>query len=75
MINLISQGIRGAGTAINVGSARVAIERLGQTLPSAALPAAFYGRDRHDAAEMGFDMGWDSGCACMRYLSAARHIP
>ena len=35
--------------------------------PSATVPEMYYGPGRHDGAQRGFDMKWDTECSCARY--------
>jgi hypothetical protein len=70
MGNLLAAGIRGAGPGITNTSVRRAIESLGSSFASAALPEEFFGPSRHDGTQRGFDMRWDTDCTCMKYTGS-----
>jgi len=52
-----------------------AMESLGSGYVPAGLPTAFLGPGRHDAAQVGFDLTWDTACPCAKYVSKAFRIP
>jgi ABC-type branched-subunit amino acid transport system substrate-binding protein len=74
-LRLIAEAADRAGRVLNATTATAAVERLGTRFPTASLPAAFFGPGRHDAAQVGYDMGWGSDCSCMRYLAPGHRIP
>jgi hypothetical protein len=70
MGHLLVAGVRAAGTSITNTSVRRGLESLGSSFPSAALPEEFYGPERHDGTQRGFDMHWDTDCSCALYTGA-----
>ncbi len=45
------------------------IEALKDSFDSPFLPQAYYGPDRHDEGQRGWDLNWDAACPCVRYSS------
>ena len=74
-IYLLARAVDTAGPVINGGTIVHAVEAIGAGFVPAALPAAYFGPGRHDAVELGYDLKWDNGCTCARYISPARRIP
>jgi hypothetical protein len=73
-INLIAESIRRAGSVINLSTARSAIERFGGNVQLASRPAYYFGPDRHDGPELGWDMYWDTPCKCAKYVGSSRPL-
>jgi hypothetical protein len=71
---LLAKGLADAGPSLTKDTVRRAIEALGSSFPSAGLPESFYGRGRHDNAQRGFDMMWNTGCSCAEY-KGSHEIP
>jgi ABC-type branched-subunit amino acid transport system substrate-binding protein len=68
----VADAVKRAGSVINLQTGVTAIERLGSRFDSALLPSTYFSSSRHDAAETGFDMLWDSGCTCVKYVGRHR---
>ena len=65
---LTAQALRRAGKNPTLDSAQNAIEAIRGGYDSPLIPSTFFGATRHDAADLGFDMKWDTGCRCTRYV-------
>lgn len=74
-IGAIAAAVRKAGTVVNFDTGRAAMEALGGSLRPAGIPKVFFGPGRHDGAEVGFDLFWDSGCTCAKYRDKGHRIP
>jgi ABC-type branched-subunit amino acid transport system substrate-binding protein len=74
-VNGIVEAIRNAGPTINVTTGKAGAGKIGGSLRTAGIPKAFFGPQRHDALETGFDLFWDSGCSCAKYRDRGRQIP
>lgn len=70
MADLMRLALTNAGSNLSLATASAAIESLGGSYQSPFLPKTFFGRGRHDAAQMGFDMEWDTGCTCTKYVGS-----
>lgn len=73
-IYLIARSASDAGAAINLSSARAAIERLRGTWQDASLPRVYFSPQQHDGTELGWDMYWDTSCKCARYTGSPRPL-
>jgi ABC-type branched-subunit amino acid transport system substrate-binding protein len=68
----LAAGLRAVGRDLTLDSAMAAIQRMGRRYESPIIPATYFSPSRHDAAELGFDMRWDTGCRCTRYVGQHR---
>jgi ABC-type branched-subunit amino acid transport system substrate-binding protein len=69
---LMATALRKAGSNPTLDRAQNAIEALGGSYSSPFIPSTFFSPSRHDAADIGFDMKWDSDCSCTRYVGRHR---
>jgi hypothetical protein len=74
-IGAIAAAVRKAGPVINFDTGLAAMEALGGSLRPAGIPKVFFGPGRHDGAEFGFDLFWDSACTCAKYRDKGRRVP
>jgi hypothetical protein len=74
-IGAIAAAVRTAGPVINFDTGLAAMEALGASLRPAGIPQVFFGPGRHDGAEVGFDLFWDSACTCAKYRDKGRRVP
>jgi len=58
-----------------LASALNAVAGIGSSFRPANEPLAFVSATRHDALQQGWDMAWDSGCGCAKYLGNGYQIP
>ena len=66
---LLRQAADRAGPILNQNTIRAAIEGLGHSFTPSGVATAFFSPARHDSLETGYDMTWDNGCSCARYLA------
>jgi ABC-type branched-subunit amino acid transport system substrate-binding protein len=69
---LMATALRNAGSNPTLDRAQNAIEAIGGGYQSPFIPSTFFSPTRHDAADLGFDMKWDTGCSCTRYVGKHR---
>ena len=74
-IYLFAKAAATAGPTINHVTLRAAIERLGYGFAPSFVPESFFGPNRHDGVEDGWDEAWDSQCRCTKFTTAAYRIP
>lgn len=73
-LNMVAAAINKAGATINFDTGRRAVESLEGSLRTAVVPKVFFGPNRHDGLETGFDLFWDSGCKCAKYRDKGHRI-
>lgn len=73
-VYFVASAINRIGPGINAGTLRAAVEGMGSSFTSAFIPATAFSSARHDGAELGFDMAWNSTCNCAKYAGAGFHI-
>lgn len=73
-INAVAAAISKAGKTLNFDTGRIAMESLGSSLRTAVVPKVLFGPNRHDGLETGFDLFWDSACACVKYRDNGHRI-
>jgi ABC-type branched-subunit amino acid transport system substrate-binding protein len=69
---LLADAVNAAGSVIDRDTVRATIQAMGSRFVPAGAPSAFFSPSRHDAIETGFDMKWDSVCACTKYAGSHR---
>ena len=72
---LLKWGIEHAGTSITRDTVRAALERTGASYPPAGFRQEYYGPGRHDGVQEGWNIAWDSGCTCTKYVGNSFQIP
>lgn len=68
MADLMRIALTRGGPDLSLPSMVRAIEDLGGNFKSPFIPLAFFSPGRHDAVQLGFDMVWDTGCSCTKYV-------
>ena len=74
-IYLFAKAANAAGPVINRDTLRRAIEGLQYAFAPSLVPESFFGPDRHDGVEDGWDEVWDSSCTCTKFTTGAYRIP
>jgi hypothetical protein len=65
---LLRAVLNSAGPVLNQQTGRAALEALGSRFQPAEIAATFFSPTRHDGLERGYDMVWNNGCSCVRYV-------
>lgn len=74
-IYMIGDAINKAGAVVNRDTAAAAIEAIGGTFPASGALSFYFSPTRHDGVEDGYDLEFDSKCACSKYVSGPFKIP
>lgn len=69
---LLRQLANNAGSVLNQRTAVASVESLGFAFHPAGMATAFFSPTQHDSLESGYDMTWDAGCQCAKYLGTHR---
>jgi len=75
VLYLLKYGIEHAGASITRNTVAAAIEHAGLNYPAVEFLKEFFGPGRHDGAQVGWNMMWDSGCKCTKYVGNSFQIP
>jgi hypothetical protein len=75
VLYLLKWGIEHAGRSITRDTVRAAIEHAGLSYASSEFLQEFYGAGRHDGVQVGWNMVWDNGCTCTKYVGSSFQIP
>lgn len=72
MADLMELALTRAGDDLSITNVVRIVEGLGSSFRSPFIPQTFFGPGRHDAVQLGFDIEWNTGCTCTKYLG--QHI-
>lgn len=72
---LLKWGVEHAGTSITRTTVTAALEHAGLSYPSVGFLQEYYGPNRHDGVQVGWNMQWDSSCTCAKYVGNSFQIP
>jgi len=72
---LLADVINRAAPTFTLNSALNAVAAIGSSFQAAGDPMSFLSATRHDALQEGWDMVWDNGCSCAKYVGNGYQIP
>jgi hypothetical protein len=72
---LLKWGVEHAGASITRDTVRAALERAGTAYPAVGFLQEYYGSNRHDGVQVGWNFAWDGSCTCTKYVGNAFQIP
>ena len=75
VLYLLKWGAEHAGKSITRDTVRAALERAGTSYPSVGFLQEYYGPNRHDGVQVGWNFAWDNGCTCTKYVGNSFQIP
>ena len=72
---LLKWGVEHAGQSITRDTVRAALEHAGTSYPAVEFLQEYYGPNRHDGVQVGWNFAWDSSCTCTKYVGGSFQIP
>lgn len=61
-----------AGPVLDQATGQAGLEAIGSRFVAANLPAFFLSPSRHDSAQLGYDLRWNTECRCAQYVGEHR---